>query len=173
MSLPSCDFTWNTLLGCLVYLRQLERRNASTSFDLSDFASSCSPCVDYIPPHVNVVVWAWSWFVFVTDVFCVLVYLARLCWLFSLCNLIGSVIVNVKFQLIWSKHSWFRSLRLLSEVGSHERTLIRNGGLHVKMELTDPKCELEMPATNPFAYRDRRRRTDWHFSGCKAVHILL
>lgn len=66
--------------------------------------------------------------------------------------------MNVKFQLILSKHSWFRSLRLLSEVGSHERTL--DGGLHAKMEVADPKCELEMPATNPFAYRDCRRRTD-------------
>jgi hypothetical protein len=31
--------------------------------------------------------------------------------------------VNVKFQLILSKHSWFRSLRFLSEVGSDEKTL--------------------------------------------------
>jgi len=63
-------------------------------------------------------------------------------------------------------------MRLVSEVGSHERTLTRNGCLHAKIELADPKCELEMPATNPFAYRDRRRRTDWQLSGCKAVHIL-
>jgi hypothetical protein len=43
-----------------------------------------------------------------------------------------------------------------SEVGNHERTRIRNAGLHAKMELGDLECELKTPVTNLYAHRDRR-----------------